>query len=359
MNSRPDEFTPYWLQTAMPSASNGGTLESTPPDPSFMFPWEYPWPHTSPMESRLQSPLDMWAQSTQAAPSAALPPMFAPAPEHLDSGKYWPVAPAPSGANEQPPSHGFYFSPVLQAPSWDQVPADASMTGFGQGLLGQGLLGQGLGQLFPQPPGGASWLASAPGASYSPADEALMADDARRVAADRLRRATQRTIPTAPPPEHLSPSNPLVHGFYLSPVGQGPSWEQVVPTATPWSVAPKLPSPTAWGDTLSGPECHTSGGKLTCITPGGRQVTVPAEGLDDELKIAPGHPNYHYYNTTARSYPGDPRSHMAGIIDKPTPGPSFLVRPATPEGTRNEAAPWYVHLLRRDPLEFFSEGIAR
>ena len=73
-------------------------------------PWEYPWPHTLPMESRLESPLDMWAQSTQPNPSAALPPMFAPA-------------------------HGFYVPPVPQARSWDQVPtysADSTTPGLPQ-----------------------------------------------------------------------------------------------------------------------------------------------------------------------------------------------------------------------------------
>ena len=103
MNSRRDEFTPYWLQTAMPSTENAEM-----PGQAVMFPWEYPWPHTAPR--------DMWAQSTQPTPSAALPPAFLP--------------------------------------------------------------------------------------------EALMADDARRVAADRLKRGMQRTIPTAPPPSSWDTSVP-------------------------------------------------------------------------------------------------------------------------------------------------------
>ena len=141
MNSRPDEFSPYWLQTAMPSTGNGEmpgqpvmfpweypwphtaprdmwaeSMASNPfvpspappfaapppwlntaspfgadfkqpawpdpPTPPVMQPWEYPWPHTAPKES----PLNLWAESTQPTPSAA--------PPHLNSAKYWPAAPA-------------------------------------------------------------------------------------------------------------------------------------------------------------------------------------------------------------------------------------------------------------------------
>ena len=54
-----------------------------------------------------------------ALPHSALKTRVNALLEHLNSGKYWPVAPAPSGANEQPPSRGFDFPPVpQQAPSW-------------------------------------------------------------------------------------------------------------------------------------------------------------------------------------------------------------------------------------------------
>ena len=84
MNDGQDDFIPYWLQTGSSwlntAAPLGADLKqpawsdpAAPPGP-LMHPWEYPWPHISPMESRLQSPLDMWAQATQPNPSAALPP---------------------------------------------------------------------------------------------------------------------------------------------------------------------------------------------------------------------------------------------------------------------------------------------
>ena len=60
MNDRPDEFTPYWLQTAMPSSGNGEM-----PGQTVMFPWEYPWPHTAPPA--------MWPASDPSG-SSALPP---------------------------------------------------------------------------------------------------------------------------------------------------------------------------------------------------------------------------------------------------------------------------------------------
>jgi hypothetical protein len=129
----------------------------------------------------------------------------------------------------------------------------------------------------------------ADGAGPSPSDEPAAAEDARRIAAERLRRGAWRPAAKpwkgavfGPPPAHLdsaeywgasiSPpdasAQPSTHGFHLSPVPPAPSWEQVVPTGSPWSVAPRLPSPTAWGgDAISGVECYTSAGKLHCITP--------------------------------------------------------------------------------------------
>jgi hypothetical protein len=55
--------------------------------------------------------------------------------------------------------------------------------------------------------------------------------------------------------------------------------------------------------------------------------------------IHPGQPNYHYYDTPDGPVRVDPSVLTQGIIDRPTVGPLEGVRPATPEGTLNEATP--------------------
>jgi len=204
-------------------------------------------------------------------------------------------------------------------------------------------------------------------------DAMSQAEEARRAAAERLQRSVLRL---GPPAEPLTPQPPAAehldsggywgaeraspgrderspaHGFYLAPVPRAPSWEQVVPTATSWSVSPKLPSPTSWGDPDRGPECYTTDGKLSCTTPGGRRIVVPAENLPDRLRIAPDDPDYHSYNVPvpAGGSLGRQGSVMPGVIDDPTPGPAGGVRPATPEGTVNPAAPGFAYVLDRIPF---------
>jgi hypothetical protein len=90
---------------------------------------------------------------------------------------------------------------------------------------------------------------------------------------------------------------------------------------------------------MTGIECRSSGGNLDCITPGGRRIAVPAEGFADNLAIAPGEPHYHYYSTPDGPVRIDPSALTQGVIHNPTLGPRKLVRPATPEGTPNEATP--------------------
>ncbi len=72
-------------------------------------------------------PADSAAQVFSEPPSPTISwGALAPPPEHLDSAKYWGAASAPSSVNEPRPSHGFYLAPVLQAPSWDEVPTYAA-----------------------------------------------------------------------------------------------------------------------------------------------------------------------------------------------------------------------------------------
>ena len=291
----------YW-----PGGSATSDASERPPSSGF-FPFPRPAPNwdavpTPPIDTNTAQ---MYSQPLGPTALAA----SAPSLEHLDSARYWGTGSGPSGERERPPTHGFYLSPVPRA-------ADSKSDSSRGASSGP--------QVFPDPP--PYWGVSAPPASasgYSPAEERALADDARRDGWERVRRGVFRK---PPPSDRLDVF--------------APSWEQVVPTATPWSAWPKLPSPTSWGETTSGMECYTSGGNLHCITPGGRQFTVPANGLRDGLRFAPGEPNYHYYNTPDGPVPFDPARLVQGIINSPTPGPRQLVRPATPQGTLNEATPY-------------------
>jgi hypothetical protein len=87
MKDTRDENIPYWLQTGMPSPAN-----TELPGQGFMFPWDYPWPH--------QSPLARWAASQPPNPSA--PTLASPSsrPGSLDpSNPYWPQTAMPFGSN--------------------------------------------------------------------------------------------------------------------------------------------------------------------------------------------------------------------------------------------------------------------
>lgn len=114
MKGRREEFSPYWLQTGMPSIEN---VEM--PGQTFMFPWDYPWPH--------QSPLAMWPASNPSG-SSALPPALASAPlaGNLDpSSLYWPQTATPTGVSSgfptsQPTNHSWEWRRQGPAsPGWD------------------------------------------------------------------------------------------------------------------------------------------------------------------------------------------------------------------------------------------------
>jgi hypothetical protein len=237
----------YWLQTAMPFGSSGGLLGSLgqpvaetwdDPPPTTLQPpvipadlsgllsllssmpppsaWNpsslsllptpiganagFPAPPTQPAVDWRNDPrLATYAQTPSGPMTppnlsgltsllSSAPP--AAPPEHLDSRKYWPAAPALSGASEQPRAHGYYFPPAPQAPRWDQVPTDASTTD--------------LSQIFSQPPGPTSW--ATPGSSvnadqYSGADEAALAQQAYDASAKRIQRGVRgrATAPDEPP----------------------------------------------------------------------------------------------------------------------------------------------------------------
>ncbi|GEP56936.1 hypothetical protein RSO01_41020 [Reyranella soli] len=82
--------------------------------------------------------------------------------------------------------------------------------------------------------------------------------------------------------------------------------------------------------------CTSDGSTFGCTTPLGKSFSNLPAPAKFPARIASDVPNYHEYGVL--SPPGTSGENlMQGIIDKPTPGPPFLNRPATPEGTVNEA----------------------
>ena len=138
---------------------------------------------------------------------------------------------------------------------------------------------------------------------------------------------------------------PQDYPSHLAPVPRAPDWEQVVNGPTRWSPLAQPPRATDWGKDVAGIECRRRGRYANCITPGGREATVPVED-DFPDYLGPGQPNYHYYSKPVGGARVDPSRLMQGVIDNPTPGPRYLVRPATTEGVNNEATPSFgYHLL--------------
>jgi hypothetical protein len=207
-----DGNIPYWLSTVPTLGLDDGIprapirislLDDTLPFP-YVLPFPPPpapppggWP-----SSRSSRPAPTYMHSDFASPPTRSAPSFPPASpiEHLDSGKYWPVGPAPAGANEQTPAHGFYSPPVPQAPSWGQEPAYPIDNAAPS---------------LPQSPRTAGIAV--------PSIEHL--DSAKYWAALPLSTANVR---------------PLMHGFYPSPLPQAPSWNSV-PTY-PADLSPQLAS---------------------------------------------------------------------------------------------------------------------
>ena len=67
----------------------------------------------------------------------------------------------------------------------------------------------------------------------------------------------------------------------------------------------------------------------------------PSPGFPERLD--PGVDHYHAYSTPDGPYPDPAETLRQHIINVPTPGPRRFVRPATREGTLNEATPEWVY----------------
>ena len=81
----------------------------------------------------------------------------------------------------------------------------------------------------------------------------------------------------------------------------------------------------------------TSDGSTNCTTPGGQSFTEPRpQGFP--ARIAPDDPNYHYYHLQSEPLAIPAEKLLQAIIANPTPN-FFYGRPATANGTPNEATP--------------------
>ena len=83
--------------------------------------------------------------------------------------------------------------------------------------------------------------------------------------------------------------------------------------------------------------CMSADGSTNCTTPGGQSFTTPRpQGFP--AQITPDDPNYHYYHLHSEPLSVPPERLVQAIIANPTPS-FFFGRPATAQGTPNEATP--------------------
>jgi hypothetical protein len=82
--------------------------------------------------------------------------------------------------------------------------------------------------------------------------------------------------------------------------------------------------------------CTSADGSTSCMTPGGKSFTEPPQGFP--ARVAPDVENHHYYHFQSEPLTISAEKLLQAIIANPTPS-FFFGRPATPQGTLNEATP--------------------
>jgi hypothetical protein len=102
----------------------------------------------------------------------------------------------------------------------------------------------------------------------------------------------------------------------------------------------------------SGLVCSSSGGNLSCTSPGGVSFTIPAP-LGFPSSLGPGDMNYHSYNVTVNAGATPASTLMAGVTNQPTPGSP---NPATASGTLNDATPTGWSLAANAVVSAATEG---
>jgi len=137
--------------------------------------------------------------------------------------------------------------------------------------------------------------------------------------------------PHTPGLHNFRPPQEVVPGFRLNTDDPEPSGLRLGPTAL------YLFDDLDAAQAVAPVRCTSDGSTLDCTTPKGLSWGgLPVERFPPE--IAPSTP--HHHGTDVLSPPGASADKLLqGIIDKPTPGPPRLNRPATPAGTLNEATP--------------------
>ncbi len=96
--------------------------------------------------------------------------------------------------------------------------------------------------------------------------------------------------------------------------------------------------------------CTTVNGSMDCTSPGGISFSGvrASPGFPERLDSATA--DKHAYSVPDGPYADSARTMRQDVINLPTPGPTKLVRPATPEGTPNEATPEWLYNLLTMPL---------
>jgi hypothetical protein len=136
---------------------------------------------------------------------------------------------------------------------------------------------------------------------------------------------------------------PTVPGFRVRPQDDVPGFdidENGLPRRErTWSDGVRPGPATSQGATPV--NCTTVNGAMNCVSPRGEEFgATSSNGFPERLD--PSVDDYHGYNTPDGPYPDSEQALTQHIINFPTPGPKHLVRPATPEGTLNEATPGWL-----------------
>jgi len=151
-------------------------------------------------------------------------------------------------------------------------------------------------------------------------------------------------------------SGAFVPGFNVKPPDEAPGFDvgpqdavpgfnvedDSVPRRETWSdgTAPESAMPP-W---LTAANCTTVNGTLGCRSPGGVSFGYPVRpsaGFPERLDSGVDH--YHAYSVPDGPYRDPAETLRQHIINVPTPGPGRFVRPATVEGTLNEATPEWMY----------------